>query len=103
MAWKYVIVKVGNTEVPVIFPSRMVHALVVDHIKDYFVGEAKMVTPFLAKASLRQLRDQLVAVSAGECEIIVRSASGSSETLGIASRPDDKNRINMHPYTGGFL
>lgn len=102
MAWKYVIVQVGNTEVPVIFPERMVHALVVEHLKDYFVGEAKLVAPFLGEKALRALRDQIVANSAGQCEIIVRSATGDSETLGIASRPDDKDRINTHPYTGGY-
>lgn len=104
MPWKYVIVQVGNTEVPIVFPSRLVHSMVVDAVKDIFVAEARLLTRgILPKGSMGKLRNEITAVSAGECEMIVRSASGSSETLGIASRPDDKDRINTHPYTGGFI
>ncbi len=105
MSWKYVIMKVGNTEVPVIFPSRLVHCLIAENIKDYFVDEARTVTRGLdlPKGSTKKLRDEIVPVSAGDLELRVLSANGSSETLGIGARPNDKDAINAHPYTGGYI
>ena len=102
MAWKYVILQVGNTEIPVIFPQRMVHLLVAESLKDYFVREVQLAAGPLPVIST-QLRAQLRVVAAGELEMVVMNASGSSETLKIPSRPQDKDVINSHPYTGGVV
>lgn len=103
MAWKYVILRVGNTEVPVIFPDRMVHAWVAGLVKAYFAQEIKFAHPQIPDAALTEAFTKFTVVSAGEANIAVISASGHSGTLGAPSRPGDKDFLNSYPYTGGYV
>lgn len=105
MSWKYVIMRVGNAEVPVIFPDRMVHALVADALKGYFAAEAMIVMPpeLRSRETRERLRSQIVPVSAGDCNLIVTEAFGKSDTLKLSARPHDESALNTHPYTGGIL
>jgi hypothetical protein len=103
MPWKYVIMQVGNSEVPVIFPERMVHLLVVELLQDYFVHEVLQAASFaLSEASIEKLREAIKPIAAGSLEMVVTATHGDSETLHISSRPEDKARINSHPYDGGI-
>lgn len=88
---KYVIVKAGDQEYPVIFPDQMVHKDVAMHIsamlhnhhnvaiKDLSVSSAG----FVPSASLRAM----------VCD-------GKSESLEIGSRPDDATFIATIDYNG---
>jgi hypothetical protein len=105
MAWKYVIMRVGNREVPVLFPESMVHAHMAEMMQLYFATEAQFLAGgVLSTDAVRKIADSVTAASAGSCEVRVLVARDSgSETLGIKSRFHDTAVINMHPYTGGYV
>lgn len=102
--WKYIVLKVGNQEVPFIFPAQMVHAMVADAMVSYFVSDAMIASGNrLSEAAIAKLRNQLKVVSAGDILIRVASTSGKSDTLQIGSRPVDFALINSFPYTHGYV
>lgn len=84
---KYVILQVTQgtlkRELPVIFPDCVCH----DDMALWF-GEALAA-------------DKIKAVSAGFCTVRVNT-SGSSETLGLKSRPEDDQLINLFDYYHGI-
>ncbi len=80
-------------EFPVIFPGTMVH-------KD--TAEAVMHAYRMTELGDRKTDwDCPKPISAGTCQVVALSASGSSETLGIESRDKDRQIMNTHNYTGG--
>lgn len=88
MAWKYIMVKVDDRQVPILFPSELVHADVWKYLRRPFYDAAKMGDPSVVSAGF--VEGLAVAVSMGE-----------SETLGIESREEDARIINNHPYEHG--
>jgi hypothetical protein len=103
--FKYIMVKVGNAEYPVIFSGNMVHSLVAHAIKESFVEAAFGVMPHELRTveNAAKLMDGMKVVGAGSITIDVAVCSGSSETLGVAARGHDAERIRMHPYDAGFV
>ena len=93
MAFKYIMFKHRGREFPVIFPDLMVHSIMADTMKQYYIMEARaMGNPDWVAP---------VPVSAGEVQMVVAGCSGRSETLKLDSRPFDASAITMFPYTHG--
>lgn len=105
MAWKYIVVRVGNRmEVPIIFPQHMVHSEVAAMVKGYYALEGQRSSGGLLSAqALNGLFDAVVPVSAGETLISVASCFGGSETLQLKARPTDRTLLHSYAYTGGIL
>ncbi len=95
MAFKYIMFRHKDREFPIIFPSTMVHSMVADAIKQYFIAEAHDLGH----------RDWVAPkpVSAGEINLVVAACYGKSETLKVESRPFDASVITMFPYNHGFV
>lgn len=104
MAWKYIILQVGNAEVPIIFPKDLIHAEVARAMQSYYVRVAVQCAPkgVLSDKALSELRGSIKAVSAGELTLDVGACTGRSDTLGVSSRPEDERVIAAHPYTHGL-
>jgi hypothetical protein len=103
MAWKYVILRTGNREVPIIFPESLVHAGVAEAMKSYFAAVAvTMSSGMLSEESVGKLVADIGVVAAGEVAIDIGSASGGSETLGVQSRPTDSKWLQAYPYHHGL-
>ena len=99
MGWKYIMVKnqIGETAVlfPIIFPDKLVHSQV--------YAMVKTVMPGWLKGSLDG-KSGVKAVSAGTIDHIeLRGLGGSSETLGLESRPEDSAVIEAYSYLHGVL
>lgn len=104
MSWKYVIVAAGNREWPIIFPDTMVHRLVAESVKDYFVRvAAESANGLLTPKSALALREQIRIVSAGSINFDTGTCSGHSETLGVAAREHDAAFIRSYRYHGGIV
>lgn len=103
--WKYIIVRVGNRmEVPIIFPSRMVHSEMVECIKDYYTLEAFTVSGMTpSQGAVDGIRKSIIPVSAGDVSLTIESCGGSSETLKLSARPEDRVRMSSDAYTGGAI
>lgn len=88
---KYIIIRIEgrtiNREFPILFPSLMVHAEVFQALK---------CIPQLAHATV---------VSAGEVSLFGTdlTTDGESETLGLKSRPEDAQAIEMIDYSYGAV
>lgn len=102
MGFKYIIVKKGNQELPIIFPDSMVHSLMFKCIRAMTKAEIKAVYPMATDKMLKDAADSLEVVSAGSITIDVGATTGSSETLGKHSRPEDAAAIQAFPYTHGL-
>lgn len=103
MAWKYVIVRAGNQEVPVIFPDNLVHSLMADAMRHYFTKMAfEMSNKQLSVTALNDMYASIKAVAAGDITIDVGIASGKSESLGVESRDVDTNWIKSYVYHHGI-
>lgn len=109
MGWKYVIIKKGIQEIPIIFPDVLVHADVALAIREIWVDNAlEMIAELGASEETlahrtKDLYDALLVVSAGTIgTLVVRDAGGHSETLDVASRPGDGRLINTFPYAHGI-
>lgn len=88
MSWKYIMVKVDDRQIPIIFPNELVHADVWKYLRRPFFDQAKLSDP--------------TVVSAGFVEgMAVAIACGESETLKLKSRDEDTRIINNHPYEKG--
>lgn len=94
MAWKYIMFenKIGDVTImfPVIFPDKLVHSAVYDHLKSTMPGwHSGGVAP----------------VSAGKIEhITVLGLGGDSETLGVESLgEEDASIIRMYSYEHGII
>lgn len=88
MSWKYIMVKVDDRQIPILFPHELVHADVWKFLRRPLFDAAKMGDP--------------TVVSAGFVEgMAVAIACGESETLDIKSREEDTRIINNHPYESG--
>lgn len=103
MGFKYIIVKKGNQELPIIFPDSMVHSLMFKCIRAMTKAEIKAMYPMATKKMLEDAADSLKVVGAGEITFDVGTATGSSETLGVQSRKGDKALIQSFPYTHGIM
>jgi hypothetical protein len=88
MSWKYIMVKVDDRQIPILFPSELVHADVWKYLRRPFYDAARMGDPSVVSAGF--VEGLAVAVSMGE-----------SETLDIKSRDEDARIINNHPYEQG--
>jgi len=87
--WKYVIFEKGLFQVPVLFPSLLVHADV-----------AHAVMPVLLRGDTNRGR----IVSAGSIPApIVPGAYGKSETLQMSARPCDRTIINTVGYSPSYV
>lgn len=101
---KYLIVKTGNREVPFIFPDDLVHAIMLESIKDYYARTAMlMANGMLGPKSLEEIRSAVVAVAGGDIVLDLSVCSGRSETCGVSARPGDAAHIASYPYTGGIV
>lgn len=87
---KYVMFKTPDgRHIPIIFPDALVHADVAimihdsEHVRSVYGGA-------------------LAPVSAGTYSSFGGTAAGSSETLEIASHPDDERHIRMFDYNHGI-
>lgn len=105
MAWKYVIVRAGNQEIPLIFPSHLVHQSMSELLRDYLVDvAASVMPPSLAIAStFEKLREQIQPVAAGEITFDVGACTGGSETLGLRARTEDAKLIGGYNYNHGIV
>lgn len=108
MSWKYVVIRKGNQEIPVIFPDTLVHADMAEAVQRIFVEAAMetvppvMVEDQMAKTRIRSyILDALPIVSAGEIDFRVQHVGGRSLTLNINSRPPDRALITTWEYTKG--
>ena len=73
---------------PILFPNELVHAEVTDAV--------------IACGLMNSGGSFYRPVAAGFITLAVASTHGRSESLNMASDPDDATRINTHPYTGGI-
>lgn len=91
--WKYVMFELNRRHFPVLFPGELIHADVA-RAMGYAVREHAVATSPNDWSSK--------PVSAGFCgSLIVTSAHGKSETLGLSSRSEDRSLINLWPYDQG--
>jgi hypothetical protein len=95
MEFKYVMYRVDNQLVPIIFPEHMVHSLVFEAIRRYYAMEADDL-------ALKECRRPEL-VSAGKVAFIACAGCyDKSESLGIGSRGDlDANVIELYNYFHG--
>lgn len=104
MAWKYVIMRVGNNEVPIIFPEHLVHSAMADALRDYYAKIAQTMSGnLLSPQAIEKLKQEIVPVSAGEVRLDVGPCSGRSETLGVEAREDDGQFLNSYNYHHGYV
>lgn len=104
MSWKYIVMQVGNREVPVIFPEHMVHSLMAERMKDYFgliVLEA-MPLGLGTPDQLQRLTQMFKPVAAGSVELEIGACSGGSESLGLEARADDARFLRTYNYHHGI-
>lgn len=81
---KYLMYRVGDEYIPIIFPSKLTHR----HV------HRRMET-------LMEL-DRAILVSGGEVSVAVLGAHGSSETCNVMANDIDRQRINVLDYSGGL-
>lgn len=104
MGWKYIIMKVGRRECPVIFPDTMIHAHVSGAIKAMLVQEADALSNHtLSDNAKRRLMRELKTVSAGSLYVSVNGVTGHSDTLNLSSRQEDEQLINGFEYFHGVV
>lgn len=105
MAWKYIVVRAGNQEVPVIFPEHMVHSLMSALMQEYFVAAAMTVMPaeFRTDRVRDDIRKGVKAVAAGSITFDVGTCTGGSETLKLQSRQVDAELIAGYNYHHGVV
>lgn len=104
MAWKYVIVRAGNQEVPFIFPENIVHAGMAEAVKIYFTSVAQvMAGGQLTEAALDAIAASIEPVAAGEVNVDFGKPSGRSSTLGLGPRENDQNFLQAFPYHHGYV
>ena len=95
-AFKYVMFKMGDRKVPIIFPSEFTHKFVAAG----FQSAVRRDDVSLGKLEYRKLEP----VSAGFIEgVNVYSATGDSETMGLKSDPEDRNIINAYGLELGYV
>lgn len=102
---KYVVMKVGGQEMPVIFPNHMVHVEVAGAIKAMYAAIANAASGnILSQTARQEVINSVQAISAGDYNQISGECSGSSSTLNLPSRGKaDTRLIAMHDYTGGYV
>ena len=103
MGYKYIIIRKGNQELPIIFPDSMVHKLVFQAIRAMTRAELRMMAPMLSEEALTKGAKSVEIVSAGSITFDVGTVDGFSETLGVKSRPSDGAMIQRFPYTHGII
>jgi len=88
--WKYIMLEhdteQATSNYPIIFPGHMIHS---------DVAERVMRVPILNQIH------RLQPVSAGFINFIASGCSGESESMRLASRPEDRAIINLMPYSNG--
>jgi hypothetical protein len=104
MAWKYIVLRLANREVPIIFPESLVHRQVAEAITGMYAQTAvEMSNGMLTAAALDKLTEAIVPVAAGEVTLDIGKASGGSETLGVRSRPTDSAWLRNYSYHHGII
>jgi len=103
MGYKYIIVRKGNQELPFIFPENCVHSLMFRAVRMMTKLEIKTIYPSASEKMLKDAVDSLKVVGAGSITLDVGSATGSSGTLKVQSRPGDASAIQSFPYTHGLI
>jgi hypothetical protein len=93
--FKYIMVKVRDRFVPVIFPTHLVHALMFDAMTAYYIQEARTLQ--------RPDWERPTALSAGSIQIDVEGCYGQSESLKVKAGANDALLIETYPYTAGIL
>jgi hypothetical protein len=88
MSWKYIMVQVDETAIPIIFPDRLVHKDIWQRTAKLFYDQSKMKDP------------EVVGAGFIHC-LSILDCSGESETLDIKARPQDRQLINNFPYESG--
>lgn len=89
---KYIVLRTQGEdpewEIPVIFPKELVH----QHVAE-------------AVATILRTHHQIDAqpVAAGECAVRLPRVGGNSESLKLASRPQDKILVETHDYLHGLV
>lgn len=97
--WKYIVLRVGNQEVPFIFPQMLAHSMVADCMCLYYAREAQVMSGNqLSIDSIAKLAGDIKVVAAGDINFGTFSCSGRSESLQIGSREEDFALIVSH-YT----
>lgn len=85
MGWKYIVVRAGNQDIPVLFPDSLVHQDVAERI-----------------CAIKDLRDRpggSKTIAAGSLCVMAHGVGGDSETLKLTSRGDiDQNLIDSFEY-----
>lgn len=103
MAWKYIVMQVGNREVPIIFPDHLVHKGIAQAMKLYFGQLALSASSgMMTRDALKKLIKDLQPVSAGSITFDVGKCAGKSDSLGVRSRPSDTDLIENFEYTHGL-
>lgn len=101
--WKYVVVKTGNREWPVIFPPNMVHVLMAESAIDYIMREVILERPGLTDDLYIKLREAIKVVAAGDVVVQFESTSGKSESLSVEARESDARMFACHQVTNGMV
>lgn len=89
--YKYIILRVGGRDVPIIFPDHLVHSLVVDAMKQYYIKEAR---------ELGREWGPITPVAAGSVDLTVESCHGESTTLNLKPRENDAAYLQYGGYLG---
>lgn len=100
--WKYVVVKTGPREWPVIFPPHMIHVLMAESAIDYVMREVILERPDLTPEMYQSIRDNIKVVSAGDVVVSFEATHGKSESLRIQARESDYRMFSGIQYTHGI-
>ena len=106
MAFKYIVLRTANREIPFIFPDRFIHAFVAEAVKIMLVEEANIVANgLLSTEALVRLKSEIKVVSAGGITLGAHiHCGGESETLKMKSRgTPDAALISLYPYFHGMM
>lgn len=110
MAWKYVMLQVGDRAMPIIFPEELVHAHVAGAMQQVIGAIKGPHQRFNEKQLETRLRDAeyredgAPVRSAGFVEgLACAIAMGESESIGVKADEEDTQIINNHPYEKGMM
>lgn len=93
MGYNYVILGLGDREIPIIYPDVLVHKQI-----------AEAIQPLVEQMRGEEDVTPVKVVSAGSLQLTVNTCEGRSTTLNLESRGDtDEQQINCMPYWHGML
>lgn len=102
---KYIVLRIEDREVPIIFPDTLVHSMVADAIRDVFARERIESGKYDVSArSMRKFREGIRPVAAGDINLGFVTCSGKSSTLKVESRGRaDDQMIETYDYFHGIV